>query len=125
MTNLTVAELWILTDASFVFDKAEEIIRQFGQGGTAKVLTKFQQDIGVALARETDPGYSPKSGPRTERLEKEFSPVMRARLALLHHNIRPLLRGNLEAELQDIFHRLEETARMNAPDVKDVMRKAN
>jgi hypothetical protein len=125
MSNLSVSELWVLIDAWSVLDKAEEIVRQFGQGGTARVLGKFQQDIGVALARQNDPGYDPKAGPRTEKLEQEFSPVMRARLALLHHNIRPLLRGNLEDEFRELFTRLEDAARREAPVVAEPRRKAN
>ncbi len=95
--DLDQTYLYMIAAESDMLDRVASSLRQAGEDDLAKVLDKFQQDVGVEIV----PGDDPAPGPETASLRAAYEPVPLQRLDILrevHDLIQDVaLKGELES----------------------------
>lgn len=107
MSNLSLDDLFVLAEASCALDRVEKDLRDRHRTGQANVLHKLQQDAGVAIAREMDPGYDPKAGQETAKLDRAFAPVTRGRVEVVLQEAFALAGAETRPELSALMSKMK------------------
>lgn len=76
MTGLNLDQLFYLAQESRVLDECEDDLRKSNHSEIADQFLKLQQDVGVAIDRETNPDFhSVAPGSQSALLRKNFEEV--------------------------------------------------